>query len=184
MKRPRAAARCPACGVGPSYNRRSLLRSGDIWVTNPSRGLRGTRDVVRDRLASSAPSGSVDRDDPGWRMRGVVRSRKQRDPDRWRGLAWSGGANLAQLDRRRHSVAAANSTRGLPRTRPASERNCRRSYAPNPEARRLNCDVADSAGMGRKNPHRQAHDNGHRKATSDRATPGQVPLLTREGSTR
>ena len=34
MKRPRASARS-ACGVGPSYNRRSLLPSGDIWVTTP-----------------------------------------------------------------------------------------------------------------------------------------------------
>jgi hypothetical protein len=42
--------------------------------------------VVRDRLAFSALFGSVDRDDPGWRMRGVVRSRKQRDPHRWRRL--------------------------------------------------------------------------------------------------
>jgi hypothetical protein len=37
----------------------------------------------------SALSGSVDCDDPRWRMRGVVRSRKQRDPHRWRGPAWS-----------------------------------------------------------------------------------------------
>ncbi|HET9566332.1 MAG TPA: SulP family inorganic anion transporter [Mycobacterium sp.] len=34
------------------------------------------------------------------------------------------------------------------------------SATPNPDARRLNCDVAVLAGMGRKDPHRQAHDNG------------------------
>ena len=90
----------------------SVAVGGNPSASRPSadarRGLRGTRDVVHDRLAFSALSGSVDRDDPGWRMRGVVRSGKQWDPHRWRGPACSAGANL---DRHRHSVAAVNGSR-------------------------------------------------------------------------
>ena len=58
------------------------------------------------------------------------------------------------------------------------------SAAPNPDARRLNCDVVDPAGMGRKDPHRQAHDNRLRKACSRRLIArhrSRVPLLTVKG---
>ena len=46
----RAAQRA---GVGPSYNRRSLLPSGDIWITNPRARATGPQERLLPRYAEA-----------------------------------------------------------------------------------------------------------------------------------
>lgn len=57
MKRPRASAHAQHAGVGPSYNRQSLLPSGDLWMMSPRPEETGpqSRDLTQARGCLAAP---------------------------------------------------------------------------------------------------------------------------------